>query len=234
MSRKTAGLRVLSIWRRDSFYSADTPVCLNRSGVDTGQRSAYVLIMAASTKLNAQRQAAICEALSKGASWSAAAQCAGISERTLHHWRERGATARSGKYRAFVEATEDAIASGEAIASDVVFRSFTEASVETHEKYLDDGLVERRTVERPPSADMALRWLERRLPERWSPRQRLAIGGDADAPPVSTADTGDWASALRHATTTELRALAALRTALAARDKRPSETRSVIKAVGTG
>jgi len=44
--------------------------------------------------------------------------------------------------------------------------------------------IETVTIERPPDAALALKWLERRFPEQWAARQRLAIGGDPDAPPV--------------------------------------------------
>ena len=74
---------------------------------------------------------------------------------------------------------------GEAIAAKQVFKSFTEPTVETVVEDLPDGSTKVRTITRPPDAGMALRWLERRAGARWNLQHRLAVGQDADAPPIT-------------------------------------------------
>ena len=146
--------------------------------------------MARPSKLTPEREAAICEALREGASWCAAAAAAGIAESTVHLWRERGEAARSGKYSVFSERTQRARAEGEAAAARQVFRSFTEPTIERRTETLPDGQVKRIEIERPPDAMMALRWLERHVPERWNPRVVVEHSGEiTGAPPVFNFET---------------------------------------------
>ena len=133
--------------------------------------------MARPSKLTPEREAAICDALREGASWRAAAAVVGVHEATVHRWREVGAARRSGKYREFCERTDRARAEGEAVAARQVFRAFTEPSIERRTETMPDGAIKRIEVERPPDAMMALRFLERRCPDEWSPRHILEHGG---------------------------------------------------------
>lgn len=144
--------------------------------------------MARSTKLTPAVEDAICEAVKHGASYRAAALAAGVSERTLHAWRERGRAAKSGRFLQFLQRLEAAEAEGECIATKQVFRAFTEPTIETVTEKLSDGTVKTRTTERPADAGMALRWLERRV-TKWNPRQVVEhdgrIEGFATGPSVS-------------------------------------------------
>ena len=136
------------------------------------------------TKLTPNRQRTICEVMRDGGTYAAAAAQAGICESTLHDWRRYGAEEESGIYRDLVDALDRAIAEGEAIAVRQVFASFTEPTVETVEETLSDGSSKTKTITRPPDASMALKWLERRSPQRWNIPHRLAVGQDPDAEPV--------------------------------------------------
>ena len=136
------------------------------------------------TKLNSARQCAICEVMKHGGTFRAAAAAAGICESTLHDWRKYGDAEESGIYRRFVDAVEQAIGEGEAAAVGSVFRSFTESSVEVQTESLPGGSVRTKEITRPPDPAFALRWLERRNPERWNLPTRLALSGDPDSPPV--------------------------------------------------
>jgi hypothetical protein len=64
--------------------------------------------MARNSKLTDERQAAICDALAIGVPRSTAAQAAGITERTLYHWLERGEAATRGKHFQFFQAVQAA------------------------------------------------------------------------------------------------------------------------------
>ena len=138
------------------------------------------------TKLNPKRRRIICEVIRDGGSYAAAAAQAGICESTLHDWRRYGDAEEgaSGIYRRFVDALAMAQAEGEAIACRQLFASFTEPTVETTVENMPDGATKTKTVTRPPDARHALRWLERRSPQRWNVPHRLAVGQDPDAEPV--------------------------------------------------
>ena len=131
--------------------------------------------MGRSSKLTPEREAAILEAVRNGASYAAAAAAAGVSEATVHRWRKRGAAARTGRHRQFVDALALAEAIGEANAAAAVVAAFTLPTVETREKSLPGGGIERTVIERPPDARLALEWLARRFPERWNPRHRIVM-----------------------------------------------------------
>ena len=138
------------------------------------------------SKLTAKRQTAICKALKHGASFESAAAVAGLHQSTFTKWRKRGAEENSGPYHNLVLAIEQAQAEGEAIATAQVFKSFTEGSIETITETLPgDGGTKTKTIERPADAMMALRWLERRCPQRWNLAHRVALSGDPDADPIT-------------------------------------------------
>lgn len=139
--------------------------------------------MARPSKLTPEREAAICDALGKGASWREAAAAAGVAESTVYLWRDRGRKARSGKFSEFSERADRARAEGELTAVEAVFRSFTEPTIERRTETMPDGTIKRIEVERPPDAMMALRFLERRCPDEWSPRHILEHGGALTAGP---------------------------------------------------
>ena len=130
--------------------------------------------MARPDLLTEEREAAILDAARDGASYAACAAAAGVAASTLHEWRRRGAEAKTGKYRAFVDALAMAQAAGEARAAKAFSGGFLLATIETRETVKGDT-IERVTIERPPDAALALKWLERRRPERWSPRHRLTV-----------------------------------------------------------
>ena len=136
------------------------------------------------SKLTPARRKVICDAIRDGASFAAAAAACGIDQSTLHTWRRLGDEEEAGPHRALVDALAMAEAEGEAIACRQLFASFTEPTVETTVEELSDGSVKTRTVTRPPSADAALKWLERRRASRWNVPHRLALSGDPDAEPI--------------------------------------------------
>ena len=132
--------------------------------------------MGRSSKLTPETEAAILKAIRNGAGFAAAAAVGGVGESTLHAWRKRGAAARTGMHRRFVNALALAEAECEATAARAVVEGFTLSSVETREKTGEDGkVVERTRIERPPDPRLALEWLARRCPERWNPRQRVRV-----------------------------------------------------------
>lgn len=99
--------------------------------------------MARPTKLNADRQAKVCEALALGVSIEAAAAHAGLSATCVHEWMARG---RRGErlYAEFLEATTRARDAAEVRYAAVVAKAAKEGS-----------------------ESAARWWLERRRPETW-------------------------------------------------------------------
>ncbi len=99
--------------------------------------------MARPTKLDADRQARICEALALGVSWAAAAAHAGLSERCVMEWCERG---RRGEkpYEQFLQEATRARDAAEVRYAAVVAKAAKEGN------------------------EAAARWwLERRRPDTW-------------------------------------------------------------------
>ena len=99
--------------------------------------------MARPTKLDADRQARICEALALGVSIEAAAAHAGLSAACVHEWMARG---RNGErlYAEFLEAATRARDAAEVRFAAVVAKAAKEGS-----------------------ESAARWWLERRRPETW-------------------------------------------------------------------
>jgi hypothetical protein len=99
--------------------------------------------MARPTKLDADRQAKVCEALALGVSIEAAAAHAGLSATCVHEWMARG---RKGErlYAEFLEATTRARDAAEVRYAAVVAKAAKEGS-----------------------ESAARWWLERRRPETW-------------------------------------------------------------------
>ena len=131
--------------------------------------------MARPHKLTDEVQAVICKALEDGASWSAAAAAAGLHRATVQRWRERGEAAKQGRFCDFCDNATRALARGEARAARQLVAGFMEPSTETVIDEAPDGSRKTRTVTRPPDAALALKWLERRFPDRWSPNQNMTI-----------------------------------------------------------
>ena len=74
-----------------------------------------------------------------------------------------------------------------------VYRSLTESRVTVTEKLAADGSSVTVITTRPPDAELALRWLERRFPERWSPRRAVEHSGKVAAgngPSISLVTVG--------------------------------------------
>lgn len=99
--------------------------------------------MARPTKLDADRQAKVCEALALGVSWAAAAAHAGLSERCVMDWCERG---RRGE-KPFAQFLQDATRARD--AAEVRYAAVVA-------KAAKDG-----------NESAARWWLERRRPETW-------------------------------------------------------------------
>ena len=101
------------------------------------------------TKLTDAVQEKVCEYIRQGLTYEVAARAAGISESTFYRWRERGESARSGRYREFWEALKRA----EAVAELRLVQRVHAASKDTWQ---------------------AAAWiLERRHPDRWGRKDRM-------------------------------------------------------------
>ena len=126
------------------------------------------------SKLTAEAEAAILDALEDGATWAGAAAAAGLHPATVHRWRERGAGAKQGRFREFCDAAARASARGEAKAARQLVAGFTEPTIETTVTEGPEG-VTTKTVTRPPDARLALEWLARRRPEQWGANTRVTV-----------------------------------------------------------
>ena len=187
-------------------------------------------------QLTAEVQATVCEIISKGGSFAAAGAAAGISEAAIHLWRRQWKEARRGRKHDFAVAVDRAREEGVATAIRQFWRSFTEAT-ETVEEIVDaaGNVTHRKIIRRPPSADAALRFLERFGGEDWHLAKRIAIGGDESLGPVRVSSRSpageDWEALLTRATLAETRALGEFRKVLEGRTERPGEGESMLQAV---
>jgi hypothetical protein len=114
-------------------------------------------------KLTPARQEKLLSYVRQGCTLRAAALKAGIHERTFYLWREKGEKARTGKYREFVDALEEA-------------QAHAEVALVTSLKL--QGAEDWR----------ALAWmLERRFPEAWAKQQIVENRhADSDGGPLPT------------------------------------------------
>jgi len=154
--------------------------------------------MARPTKLTPDRSRRICDNVRLGMTYERAAQAAGISEQTLHRWRNRGNAEqerlkekgarprkREADYVSFVSDLADAEAVGEQTliakiqASASGGREMTERRIE----YDAEGnqIKEIVTVKQEPPHWTPAAWiLERRHPERWMKREGREIKQSGD------------------------------------------------------
>lgn len=126
--------------------------------------------MARPTKLTEEVQRRICQAISAGNYYEAAAGFAGISWRTLHRWIERGRVANKGLLKDFY----DAICAAE-----------MEAEVR---------MVAQWQQQIPQDWRAARDFLARRHPKRWGATEKYqheVSGGDSDKPVRLKFDFGD-------------------------------------------
>ena len=141
------------------------------------------------TKLTPERQEKILDCVRIGMSNRAAAQVAGISEKTLYNWIECGEKDTSGPFFDFWESLQAATVQFELSNCRIIHRSATEETriVRQTIRYksgqavngkLGAGKFKSATIvieTRPPSTKSAMWLLERRFPKKWG-RQ---AGGDA-------------------------------------------------------
>ena len=141
------------------------------------------------TKLTPERQEKILDCVRIGMSNKAAAQMAGISEKTLYNWIECGEKDASGPFFEFLKSLQAATVQFELSNCRIIHRSATEEtrivrqtirykSGEVVNGKLVDGKFTSATVvieTRPPSVKSAMWLLERQFPKKWG-RQ---AGGDA-------------------------------------------------------
>jgi len=105
--------------------------------------------MGRDTKLDDLVEKRICDALSRGHSWAAAARSAGIEERTLHRWRAEGREDDADpRMRQFCQRVEAADYQAESRAIEVLTSKFDSP---------DDRV----------ALAAAQWWLERRRPAEW-------------------------------------------------------------------
>lgn len=110
--------------------------------------------MARPTKLTPEVQRRITSALAAGNYKEAACAYGGVSHPTFTRWMNRGEEAKSGMYRDFYDAVQDAIAQSEVR----VVAIWQEAI--------------------PADWKAARDFLARRFPERWSANKRVQVSGD--------------------------------------------------------
>ena len=133
------------------------------------------------TKLTPERQEKILDCVRIGMSNRAAAQVAGISEKTLYNWIECGEKDASGPFFDFWESLQAATVQFELSNCRIIHRSATEEtrivrqtirykSGEVVNGKLGDGKFTSATVvieTRPPSVKSAMWLLERQFPKKW-------------------------------------------------------------------
>ena len=148
------------------------------------------------TKLTPERQEKILDCVRIGMSNRAAAQVAGISEKTLYNWIECGEKDASGPFFEFLKSLQAATVQFELSNCRIIHRSATEEtrivrqtirykSGEVVNGKLGDGKFTSATVvieTRPPSVKSAMWLLERQFPKKWG-RQ---AGGEAPEKPHAT------------------------------------------------
>ena len=104
-------------------------------------------------------QEKICNNIKLGLKYEQAALAAGISDRTLYNWKERGQNAKSGIYFQFLQALKKAEAEGEGM------------------------LITRIQKEAKEGTWQAAAWiLERRHPDRWARTTKNEISGEGGGP----------------------------------------------------
>ncbi|MEV4182232.1 helix-turn-helix domain-containing protein [Streptosporangium canum] len=130
------------------------------------------------TKLTPQVQADLLAALQAGHSIASAAEMAGISERTVHTWRERGqADDAPEEFAQFAQALTRARAKARDI---LVAAAFAEAvgGIEIQQTIRPDGTEDVRTT--PPNGRLALELPARMHPD-WRPVKAVEISGPQGA-----------------------------------------------------
>jgi len=118
------------------------------------------------TSLTEPVRLAIIDAISRGLSYAAAAQAAGVNRATVYSWRKRG-EAGEEPFASFLAEVTRARADGERRMADIVL-----AHAESRE-----GSV---------SLNAAIWWLERRRPERWARRDKPELTVRTEDPKTLT------------------------------------------------
>ena len=154
--------------------------------------------MARKSKLTSARQARIVEAIKEGQWLDTAARIGGISPSTFFAWMQKGEQASSGAFRAFFETVEEAKCHAEALAVGLIEQAARGLPYKTIRTVTgEDGSV--TTTEGVTQDWRAAAWLlERRYPDRYSPRQKLEHSGEINCGvlAVPAAPTSaDWAAA---------------------------------------
>ena len=103
--------------------------------------------MGRQSKLTAERQARLCEALRAGNTRAAAADYAGVGKTTFYRWIDKGKEQKTGVFRDFWDAVKKAEADAEVRNVAII----QQAAKKTWQA--------------------AAWWLERRRPEAWAQRQ---------------------------------------------------------------
>lgn len=146
------------------------------------------------TRLTPELSARICTRVRAGAFLKNAALLEGVSERTLHKWRQKGRNARSGLYRNFLDDVEEAreehrdqVMHGVLATAKVV--DDPKAVIPTREevsviKDAQGNVIGKRekVVSEPLKA--RLWWLEKSFPKDYSPRVGVDAKVENTGPPV--------------------------------------------------
>jgi len=114
--------------------------------------------MARPTKFTLSTQTRIIEAIAGGNYYEAACASAGVDYATFRRWMQRGQKAKDGPYREFCDA---------------ILKAEAEAEVR---------IVAQWQQQIPENWPAARDFLARRFPDRWGPKERHIVEGDAERP----------------------------------------------------
>ena len=114
--------------------------------------------MSRPTKLTAEVQTRICNAIKAGNYYEAAAVYGGVDYQTFRNWMKRGKVSKRGIYFEFFEAVTKANADAEV------------------------RIVAQWVEQIPMNWAAARDFLQRRYPKRWAPKEKLELSGNQDKP----------------------------------------------------
>ena len=146
------------------------------------------------TKLTRKMIRQIAQCIKRDVNWSEIATSVGVTRETLQNWRRRGKKDTRGIYYQLVCAIEQAEVKRYKryvkSVQDVALKP--RVTTQVREIPQKDGSIVEETLTKtePPDANLALKVLERRYPDRWKPKQQVqfdwreesrSLGKDPDA-----------------------------------------------------
>lgn len=128
------------------------------------------------TKLTEEVQKKICDAMILGAYIETAAAYASVSKPTLYAWMKKGNDQKSGIYRSFLNALEEAMSKCELRDLESIDKNAAgrPAKVDANGNTISQPLA--------PNWKAAAWRLERKFPKKWGRREQVHIENDTDGP----------------------------------------------------